>query len=142
MKSMDHTNLPAERDWEKMPRFDIIEQTADIGIIAYGAELKEAFANAAYAMFSLIADLESVREEVRRQIEADAEDRESLLISWLNEFLYILDVERLIFRRFEIIELSENSLGAEAYGEPLDESRHGLKSGVKAATYHMLTIEK
>lgn len=125
-----------------MKRFDIIEHTADVGIVAYGADLKEAFANAAYAMFTLIADLEDVREEVCRQIDARAEDQESLLVSWLNELLYLFDVEGVIFKRFEIIELGEISLQAEGYGEPIDTTRHSLKAGVKAATYHMLQVAK
>ena len=128
--------------WGKMKRFDIIEHTADTGIIAYGADLEEAFANAAYAMFDLIADLEAVREDVCRHIEVEAEDRESLVISWLNELLYIFDVERTVFKRFEILQLGETSLKADCYGEPVNQWRHGLKAGVKAATYHMLKIEK
>jgi SHS2 domain-containing protein len=123
-------------------RFDIIDHTADVGIVAYGAELKEAFANAAYAMFTLIADLEGVREEICRQIEVQAEDRESLLASWLNELLYLFDAERIIFKRFEVMELGENSLKAEGYGELIDATRHSLKAGVKAATYHLLRVAK
>ena len=125
-----------------MKRFDIIEHTADVGIVAYGADLKEAFANAAYAMFTLIADLEGVREAVCRQIEVRAEDQESLIVSWLNELLYLFDVEGIIFKRFKVIELGENSLQAEGYGEPIDSARHSLKAGVKAATYHMLKVAK
>jgi len=123
-------------------RFDIIDHTADIGIVAYGKDLKEAFANAAYAMFTLIADLEGVKEVVCHKIEVQAEDRESLLVSWLNELLYLFDTEGIIFSRFKIKDLDENSLKAEGYGEPLDKTRHSLKSGVKAATYHMLRVAK
>jgi len=123
-------------------RFDIIEHTADTGIVAYGAELKEAFANAAYAMFTLIADLGGVEEEVSRQIEVEAGDRESLVVSWLNELLYLFDVEGIIFKRFEVIELSETSLKAEGYGEQIDKARHDLRAGVKAATYHMLKVRR
>ena len=125
-----------------MKKFDIIEHTADTGIVAYGTELDEAFANAAYAMFTLIADLEGVKEVVCRQIEVEAGDRESLLVSWLNELLYLFDVEGIIFKRFKVTELSESSLKAEGYGELIDKARHGLKAGVKAATYYMLRVEK
>lgn len=125
-----------------MKRFDIIDHTADVGIMAYGAELKEAFANAAYAMFTLIADLEDVREDVCRQIEVQAEDEENLLASWLNELLYLFDVDGIIFKRFEITEFGETSLKAEGYGELVDPARHSLKAGVKAATYHMLRVAK
>lgn len=125
-----------------MKKFDIIDHTADIGIVAYGAELKEAFVNAAYAMFSLMADLEEVNQTVSHEIEVEAEDRESLLVRWLNELLYVFDVERIIFSGFEITDFSDTHLKARGYGEPIDMTRHSLKTGVKAATYHMLEIEK
>lgn len=125
-----------------MNRFDIIEHTADIGIVAYGAELKEAFANAAYAMFTIIADPERVEERVCQDIEVQAEDQESLLVRWLNELLYLFDTQGIIFSRFEISELNENHLKAKGYGEPIEPRRHSLKIGIKAATYHMLKIER
>lgn len=125
-----------------MKRFDVVEHTADIGIIAYGIDMREAFANAAYGMFSLMADLRQVREETSRYVEAEAGDRESLVVSWLNELLYLFDVERIIFRRFDILELTDTRLKADAYGEKADASRHRLRGGIKAATYHTLKVAK
>ena len=123
-----------------MKKFDVVEHTADTGIVAYGSDMPEAFANAAYGMFSLMADLRQVREETSRYIEAEASDRESLVVSWLNELLYLFDVERIIFKRFEILELTDTRLKADAYGEKVDPSRHKLRGGVKAATYHTLKV--
>ncbi len=123
-----------------MKRFDVFEHTADIGVVAYGADMREAFANAAYGMFSLMADLKQVREETSRYIEAEAGDRESLVVSWLNELLYLFDVEGIIFNRFDILELTNTRLKADAYGEKADASRHKLRGGVKAATYHTLKV--
>jgi protein archease len=125
-----------------MKRFDVVEHTADTGIVAYGADMREAFANAAYGMFSLMADLKQVREETSRYVEADAGDRESLAVSWLNELLYMFDVEGIIFKRFDILELTNTRLKADAYGEKAEASRHKLRSGVKAATYHMLRVSE
>src|SRR5512137_455863 len=123
-----------------MKRFDVVEHTADTGIVAYGSDMPEAFANAAYGMFSLMADLRQVREETSRYIEAEASDRESLVVSWLNELLYIFDAERIIFRRFDILQVTSTRLKADAYGEKMDASRHRLRGGIKAATYHMLKV--
>lgn len=125
-----------------MARFEIIDHTADVGIVAHGSDLREAFANSAYGMFSLIADLDGVREEVCREIDVQASDREALLVSWLNELLYIFDVDHLIFSRFEIGHLGQRHLQAKVYGERIDVSRHKLKTAVKAATYHLLKVEK
>jgi protein archease len=125
-----------------VPRFEVIDHTADVGIIAYGSNLKEAFANSAYGMFSLIADLDGVKEKVSRKVDIHSTDQEALLVDWLNELLYLFDVEHIIFKRFEIIALSQKRLQARVYGEKVDASRHQLKTAVKAATYHMLKIEK
>lgn len=125
-----------------MPRFELIDHTADVGIIAYGSDLKEAFANSAYGMFSLIADLDGVQEKVSRRVDIQSIDEEALLVDWLNELLYLFDVKHIIFKRFDITALSQNRLQARIYGEKVDKSRHRLKTGVKAATYHMLKIEK
>jgi SHS2 domain-containing protein len=122
--------------------FELIEHTADVGIVAYGADVKEAFANAARGMFSLIVEAGSVRETAHRDIEVTAPDEESLLVTWLNELIYLFDVENVLFSRFEIIELDATRLKARAYGEPVDDTRHMLKTGIKAATYHMVEVDR
>ncbi len=128
------------QDMEK--DFEIVNHTADVGIIAYGADIKQAFANAARALFSLITELDDVAEVLHRDIELIALDQEGLLVEWLNELIYLFDVENIIFRRFEITELNNTQLKARSYGEKVDSSKHKLKTGVKAATYHMLKVNK
>ena len=122
--------------------FEIIDHTADVGIIAYGADMSQAFANAAKALFSLITELDDVGEVLHRDIELTATDEESLLVEWLNELIYQFDTECIIFKRFDIIQLDNTQLKARSYGEKVDSSRHKLKTGVKAATYHMLKVDK
>ena len=122
--------------------FEIIDHTADVGIIAYGADMKEAFANAAKALFSLITELDDVAEVVRKDVEITAPDRESLLVEWLNELIYLFDTENVILKRFDIIRLSRTQLKARGYGQKVDRAKHQIKTGVKAATYHMLKIDQ
>jgi SHS2 domain-containing protein len=124
-----------------MKRFQLIEHTADTGLIAYGHTLAEAFANAAYGLFSIIAELNKVREQESRLVVVRAEDAERLLFEWLNNLIYIFDVECLLCRRFDISEFTEHSLKAICWGEKYDYSRHQLKLGVKSATYHMLKVD-
>ncbi len=122
--------------------FEIIDHTADVGIIAYGADISQAFANAARALFSLITELDDVAEILHRDIELVAPDQEGLLVEWLNELIYLFDVENIVFKRFDITKLNNSQLKARSYGEKIDSSKHRLKTGVKAATYHMLKIDK
>jgi SHS2 domain-containing protein len=122
--------------------FEILDHTADVGIIAYGADLKQAFANAARALFSLITELDDVEEVLHQDIKLNASDVESLLVAWLNELVYRFDTEGILFKRFDITQLEDTHLEARVYGEKADRSRHNLKTGVKGATYHMLKIDK
>jgi len=125
-----------------MKRFELIEHTADIGLVAYGHDLAEAFANAAYGMFSIMADLGRVQEKESRQVELKEEDMETLLFEWLNYLLYVFDVEMLLLKRFDIERFDGSGLKATCHGEKCDPSRHRMKTGVKSATYHMMKVDR
>jgi SHS2 domain-containing protein len=121
-------------------RFEVIEHTADIGITAYGKDLAELMANAAYGMLTLIVEPETVSSTVTGKIELEERDKVTLLVEWLNTLLYELDANRLLFKEFDIVISGETKLSAVCHGEKLDLRRHRLKREVKAATYHNLDI--
>jgi len=123
-------------------KFEIIDHTADVGIAAYGSDLAEAFANAARGMFSLMVGLDSVGDTLRRGVAVSADDREDLLVAWLNELIYLHEVENVLFSRFEVSQLDDRKLVAICFGERIDPKRHKMKIGVKAATYHKVRIEE
>lgn len=126
-----------------MKAFEILDHTADVGLRVYGRDLEELFANAALGMFSLMADLGGVEEELCFEVEAKADDREGLLVEWLNELLYLSETKKILFRRAEILKLEEEkTLTAKAYGEPIDLKKHTLREEIKACTYHQLKIAK
>ncbi len=124
-----------------MPKFKLIEHTADIGLTAYGANLAEAFANAAYGMFSIMAELKDVGDTESRRVELQNTDIETMLFDWLNSLIYYFDVEGLLFKRFDV-RLTDGGLAATCHGEQYDPKRHQLKIGVKSATFHMLNVDK
>ena len=124
-----------------MKRFQLIEHTADTGLVAYGGSLAEAFANAAYGLFSIIVELNKVKEIEPRSVAVSAEDIEGLLFNWLNHLIYIFEVEHLLFKRFDITEFTDHNLKATCRGEIYNPARHHLKLGVKSATYHMLEVD-
>lgn len=125
-----------------MKRFQLIEHTADTGLVAFGHSLAEAYANAGYGLFSIMADLSKVKEVESREVTASAEDIEGLLFEWLNALIYMFDVSGFLCKRFDVSEFTENSLKARCWGEKYDPSRHQLKLGVKSATYHMLEVDR
>lgn len=110
--------------------------------MAYGASVEELFANAALALFSLITDADIIEERLRHSLTVRAEGTENLLVEWLNELIYLFDAGRVVFSRFEIQSLTQDHLEAICYGEDLDPTRHRIQLGVKAATYHMLEVDR
>ncbi|MHB9053256.1 MAG: archease [Thermoleophilia bacterium] len=125
-----------------MRPFELIEHTADIGVRAFGSSELEVFENAAAGMFSLIADPELVECRDEFDVRAEADDREALLVEWLNELLYLHESQDLLLRRFEVKKLGETELEARVCGEPIDRGRHELMRDIKAATYHMLKLKE
>jgi SHS2 domain-containing protein len=126
----------------KRAPFELLEHTADVGVLAHGSTLAEAFVHAAEGMFSVMVNLNGVREEEERSLAVEAHDWPSLLVAWLSELIYFSDVDGLVFKRFEIRQMEPYSLQASAYGEKIDRHRHELGAGVKAITRHMLEVDE
>ena len=117
-----------------------IPHTADVAYRIRGGSLAEIYVNAAEALVATMTDRRRLRKRETRHIEVEAPDREALLVSWLNYLLYLYDVEGFLGRIFDIQELSDGRLQAQARGETFDPERHVAKTAVKAATYHHLDI--
>ena len=125
--------------------FEVIEHTADLGIIAYGKTVPELFENAALGMFSLIAGLDGVKEKYRISISIEAHDTDELLVTFLNELQFYYAIKKVIFKRFEIFKFSETRLDANISGgeiASMPSGKPGILHDIKAATYHQLKIEK
>ncbi|MBP6962859.1 MAG: archease [Armatimonadetes bacterium] len=123
-------------------RFEPLEHTADKGIRAYGSSLDELFENAAFGMFSLMADLEKYTPVESREIEVEAPEVESLLRTWLAELLYQFEVDRLLFVDFRVEGVVDAKLKAVARGLPFSDDIEWLGPSVKAVTLHDLCVRR
>ncbi len=124
-----------------MKRYETFEHEADIGIRGYGDTLEEAFCHAAEAMYSVMVNISAVEANEKRSVMAVAEDREQLLVEWLNALLSISDIERMVFSKFEI-RITGTEIQGIAWGERLDPKKHEPNVEVKGATYHMLSVHE
>ena len=125
--------------------FETFEHKADVGIRGFGKSKEEAFAECAKAMFSVMADLEKVGSGEKFDIEIETNDIESLLVDYLNHLLYLRDVNEMLFSRFDLYitkDGGEWKLNGKAFGEKINKKEHGIKSDVKAASYHQLKVEE
>ncbi len=122
-------------------RFEFLDHTADVAVVARGDDLPQTFASAARAMFEVLADLGSVREKLSREVEVASDSVDTLLVDWLNELLYLFETEHLLLSRFLVHNLQQNTLKATVFGEVMEPGRHHLRTGIKAATYHLLEVK-
>jgi len=122
--------------------FDYFEVAADVGIRGWGPTLEAAFRQAGLAMFAVMVEPASVSERESREVRAQGDTRDALLVNWLNDCLYLHDVEGFVARRIDLPIFEERRLHSLLWGEEVNPARHRLGTIVKAATYHQLTIRQ
>jgi SHS2 domain-containing protein len=123
-----------------------LEHTADVGIEVDAPSRESLFAEAAVALCDTLTRRDRVRVSLEREVALEATDGELLLVDFLNEILFLFDVEGLLFGEAEVrIDDQGGSrvaLCAVLRGERYDTERHPLRSLVKAVTYHGLEIRR
>ncbi len=118
-------------------RFEEVEHTADAALRVYGRDLGELFVNAAYGMFSLMANWEDIQPSTEQNISLEAIDDETLLVDWLSELLYFHEMEDTVYTAFEILNIAPTRLQAIARGT----ERWNHLTAIKAVTFNDLHIE-
>ncbi|MGR3320113.1 MAG: archease [Candidatus Anammoxibacter sp.] len=134
--------------------YELIDHTADLGILVFGNDLNHLFANAANALSDILTDKPKVEDVKTKEIIVTGIDLEQLMINWLQEVLYYYDVYSFLFKRFDVHEIitskheeeasSPTSLTIKAtgFGEIFDHKRHSILTEVKAATYHQIEVKE
>ncbi|PIU52448.1 MAG: archease [Deltaproteobacteria bacterium CG07_land_8_20_14_0_80_60_11] len=117
-----------------------LPHTADLAWRLWGASLPELFENAGCALSATLTDRRYLRRRATREVSLEAFDREALLVDWLNHLLYLFDVDGFVGRDFQVVSLTDEHLEARVTGESFDPARHPSLTGVKAATFHQLSI--
>ena len=120
--------------------FEIFAVTADKGIRAWGADPAAVFCQAARGLWSLMVEPATVERRQMLPVTVEAEDRETLLVAWLNDLLYLYETRGFIGLASSVLSLAETSLEAEVWGESVDRTRHVILGHVKAVTYHQLHV--
>ena len=124
-----------------LPHWEHFEHDADIGIRGIAPTLEQAYEQAALAMTAVITDVALVSPSVVVRIACDAEDAELLFLSWINELIYQMAVQHLLFSRFEVA-IQGSRLSAIAYGEPVDQIKHQPAVEIKGGTFTELIVHQ
>ncbi len=123
-------------------KFEIIEHTADVGVIGKGCTMADAFEAAAYGMFSIVADLEKYQPTVQKQFAIVGSDDIMLFERFLSSLLVVFDGDRLLPLDFEITEISMGRLTFWLSARPIGDDIEWLGPTIKAVTWHHMAVEK
>ena len=127
--------------------FEFKDHTADVRVRSWGRTLEEAFSQTALSLMTTITpNLSKISQEIEKLIEIESEDKYALCFDFLSEFLYIFDVEELVFNKInvETIEIKNTKfkLKAVANGEKFNRNKHEIGTEVKAVTYSFMEISE
>jgi SHS2 domain-containing protein len=118
--------------------FEELSHTADVRIRIRASDLNHLFSDAFLALMQTVFGRDRRGEQVKK-LRIESEDRESLLLDFLSEVLFICEVEGLVFSHAEVT-ISGTALTAVMEGEPFDRTRHSGGTEVKGISYSGLTI--
>lgn len=124
--------------------YELIDHTADLSIKVYGKDLEELLKNSSAAMMDVICDLNTIELKNQYSVSSSGNSEEELLVNLLQELLYLYEVKKLLFCKFEF-KINDNIKNREVegnvWGEEIDFSRHDLLNDIKGVTYSDLKVE-
>ena len=120
--------------------YEYFDVEADVGVRAWGVDRAEAFAQAAIAVLALGVGPGEVEERDTRDVRAQGASIEELLVAWVNECVYVHEIEGFAVHRVSVTTLGDAVVHGSLHGEDLDASRHRLGTVVKGATHHRVSV--
>jgi len=121
---------------KKRAGFEEVPHTADWSIRVWAPDLAELFVQAAAGMQTLMGVSYAGVERKERQIDVRADDAESLLVTFLNELLFWIEMEKCACDRFSLSLDGYHLTGRGECGKTLS-----IGKEIKAVTYHRLKID-
>jgi SHS2 domain-containing protein len=97
----------------------------DMGVRGYGANLEEAFEQAALALAAVVTKV-PVDPKIAVTVVCEAPDDELLLAEWLDAVIYEMAARRMNFGRFSVTIRGRRLYGT-AWGEPVGARRAGAR---------------
>ena len=127
--------------------FEFKDHTADVSVKCWGKTLEDAISQCALSlMTTLTPNLSKITPQIEKQLEIEAEDKYALCFDFLSEFLYLFDVDELVFNEIlveSIVKMGDKfKLKAILRGEKFNKNKHEIGTEVKAITYSFMSIEE
>ncbi|MBT7706252.1 archease [archaeon] len=122
--------------------YEFIDHTADVMFQATASTIPELFLDCATALNESIHGEVNILEQKEQKLKLEADSLEELLYKFLEEFIFLLDSEDLIFNKVSELKIDENSfiLTATLLGDHA--KNYHFTSDVKAVTFSNLKISE
>lgn len=121
--------------------YRFLEHTADARVECTGGTFAELLEAAARALIAVaFRRVPKHGEEIQRLVSIKADGPEDAVVRWLQELIYLMDVERLAPARFDFRQASAQSIEAVVEGCPYQPEDR--QDEVKAATYHGMDVRQ
>jgi SHS2 domain-containing protein len=123
------------------PRVELLEHTADLGLLARADDLPALLLACAERLVRLRCPEGEIRARSAREVAVEGHDPAELLVGWLREINTLMALHGELYAEFRIDALEVEGepplrLRGVARGEPVDPARHRLELEIKAVTYH------
>lgn len=125
---------------ERRVQYRTLDHKADIGFLVEAPSWERLYVDAALALTDIRVQLDRISERDRKVLKVSADEREALMVGWLNEILFLFEKEHFLARRIVFSNFDLKTINATVWGEHYDPLKHGSLSEIKAATYHQLEI--
>jgi SHS2 domain-containing protein len=122
--------------------YEYFDVAADVGVAGWGRDPAECLRQCALGVFNLIVPIDAVQALESREVAARGTPLETLLVNWLNECLYLHELEGFAVADITRPEITAAGVHGVLRGEPIDPSRHPRGTVVKAATFHGLELRQ
>ena len=90
-------------------------------------------------MTAVITNPDQVSATKAVSIRCQASDNELLLLDWINELVYEMAVQGVLFKRYQV-DINDGKLSATAFGETVDQQKHQPAVEIKGATFTELHV--
>ncbi len=119
--------------------YSLIDHTADLGFEVLAESFPKLMEQSALALFSIITEMDNVREVQNLRVEILTGTPEDNLRYWLEELLYRFNSTDTLFSNFSVSEEDDRLVGT-ASGEVFAKERHTIHTEIKGITYHQFEV--
>jgi protein archease len=127
---------------ENPSKYRLTRRQSEVAVRVTGGSQADLFANSAFALFDVMADVEKIEIKERMNLEVEGTDRDDLLVNWMRELLYLYQGSGYLLREFNIREVRDTLVKAEVCGEKIDPDRHEIKQEIGSVAFHKSRMEK